>query len=189
MQQTCHWLSSGLVFACCSEASSTMRCLLAFLIKTLLQRRSHCINTTRTLQQCSARAVAAWLCWEQFAASCNSPPKTSRAGQPSERWWRAVSLTPVLGLAVRVFRPHTFSPVTAPAQALRSNLLALPDSDRSELADLLLASLETPQSEAEEDAFDAELDRRAGEVRSGQVEGHTPGEFFAPLEKVLAARR
>ena len=83
--------------------------------------------------------------------------------------------------------------MTATAQQLRPGLLALPEADRAELADLLLESLEPSRSQADETAFDAELARRAEDIRSGRVVGHTPEEFFARLDarlaSVAAARR
>lgn len=77
--------------------------------------------------------------------------------------------------------------MTANAQALRPDLLALPAADRAELANLLLASLEPAPSEAEEIAFDAELARRADDIRHNRVVGHRPEEFFARLDARLAA--
>lgn len=82
---------------------------------------------------------------------------------------------------------HNLAGMTATAQALRPELLALPEPDRAELADLLLASLEPSFSESEESAFDAELARRAEEICSGRVIGHSPEEFFAQLDARLAA--
>jgi putative addiction module component (TIGR02574 family) len=75
--------------------------------------------------------------------------------------------------------------MTATAQQLRPDLLALPEADRAELAHLLFESLEQPLSDAEERAFDDELARRAEEIRCGRVIGHTPEELFARLDARL----
>lgn len=77
------------------------------------------------------------------------------------------------------------APVTTTAQKLQSSLLALPEADRAELAHLLLESLEQSVPDTEERAFDAELARRADEIRNGKVTGHTPEELFARLDARL----
>lgn len=79
--------------------------------------------------------------------------------------------------------------MTAIAEQLRSSLLALPDTDRAELAQLLFESLESAESEAETRAFDEELARRAEEIRRGQVTGLSAEELFARLDARLASGR
>lgn len=78
--------------------------------------------------------------------------------------------------------------MTATAQQLRPDLLALPEADRAELANLLFESLEQPLSDAEERAFDAELASRAEEIRDGRVAGVSPEELFARLDARLGSR-
>ena len=72
--------------------------------------------------------------------------------------------------------------MTATAQQLCPNLLVLPEADRAELAHLLLESLEPPASDDEEQAFDAELARRAEEIHSGKVAGISAHELFTRLD-------
>ena len=81
--------------------------------------------------------------------------------------------------------PNIRDPVTTNAQQLQPDLLALSEADRAELAHLLLESSEQPLADSEELAFDAELARRAEEIRSGRVTGHTPEEVFARLDARL----
>ncbi|MEX0775834.1 MAG: addiction module protein [Phycisphaeraceae bacterium] len=75
--------------------------------------------------------------------------------------------------------------MTALTDQLKSQLLRLPVEDRAELAHLLLVSL--PQDEQGEDSdfdpvLEAELERRAEELRTGKVPG-------TPIEDVLARVR
>ena len=79
--------------------------------------------------------------------------------------------------------------MTATAEQIRSDLLALPEADRAELADLLFESLDEPLSEAEERDLDGELARRAEEIRNGDVVGISATELFARLDKRLASIR
>ncbi len=81
------------------------------------------------------------------------------------------------------------SSMTATAQQLRSDLLSLSEADRVELAHWLFESLEQPLANAEEQAFDDELARRAGEIHHGRVVGQTPEELFARLDARLDSLR
>ena len=71
------------------------------------------------------------------------------------------------------------------AQAVAAQLLTLPAQDRARLAALLLASLEGGDSGAAE-AWDAEIARRAGQLKAGEVEGVPAGDVFAEIERSLA---
>ena len=79
--------------------------------------------------------------------------------------------------------------MTATAQNLYSNLLALPEADRVELVHLLFESLERPLPDAEGRAFDAELARRAKKIRGGQIIGHSLEKLFTRLDARLDACR
>lgn len=70
------------------------------------------------------------------------------------------------------------------AKALADQLLALPPTDRARLAQLLLASLEGSDSDVER-AWDEELERRAGALATGQVDGVPAAEVFAEVERRL----
>ena len=72
------------------------------------------------------------------------------------------------------------------AQAVAAQLLTLPAQDRARLAALLLASLEGTDPEAS-DAWDAEIERRRGELGSGEVQGVPAAEIFAEVERRLRA--
>ena len=62
---------------------------------------------------------------------------------------------------------------------LLAQALALSDAERAELAHELLESLAPPNAVSEDDdAFRAELERRADEVRAGDVEGLSIDEVF-----------
>ena len=79
--------------------------------------------------------------------------------------------------------------MTNAAEKLRPDLLALPEADREELIQVLAESLESPLTEAEEQAFDAELARRDEEIRSGKVVGISAEELCARLDARLDAVR
>jgi putative addiction module component (TIGR02574 family) len=68
-------------------------------------------------------------------------------------------------------------------ETLKSQLVALPPGDRAELADFLIDSLEE-ESEGDVDAtWNAELDRRMADIRSGQVTGKPAEQIFAELRE------
>jgi putative addiction module component (TIGR02574 family) len=62
-----------------------------------------------------------------------------------------------------------FFNMTADVIALFEQASELPQSDRAELAGLLLESLESEPDDAVEDAWAAELERRIAELDSGAV--------------------
>ena len=70
------------------------------------------------------------------------------------------------------------------AKAIADQLLALPPADRARLAQLLLASLEESESNVDA-AWDEEIERRAGELATGQVQGVPAAEVFAEVERRL----
>ncbi len=69
------------------------------------------------------------------------------------------------------------------AEKLRTELANLNNADRAELAHFLISSLD-PGSDADaEEAWDAELARRAQEIKSGQAVGEPAEKVFADLRK------
>jgi putative addiction module component (TIGR02574 family) len=64
---------------------------------------------------------------------------------------------------------------------LKSKLAALTPSDRAELAHFLIESLE--ESSDADAAWNAELDQRAVEIRSGTVVGKPAAQVFAELRE------
>jgi putative addiction module component (TIGR02574 family) len=71
------------------------------------------------------------------------------------------------------------------AEKLLPALLALPEMDRLDLANLLFDSLPTPPGLMSEDnpEFDVELDRRLAEHESGKSPGIPADEFFRKLRE------
>jgi putative addiction module component (TIGR02574 family) len=78
--------------------------------------------------------------------------------------------------------------VTETAEALREALLKLPVEDRAELAAELLASLDGPPDDGVEEAWNAEIERRVGEVDSGAVKLDEWSDVRARLEHRLRKR-
>jgi putative addiction module component (TIGR02574 family) len=72
------------------------------------------------------------------------------------------------------------------AQAVAAQLLTLPAQDRARLAALLLASLEGVDGGAAEE-WDAEIARRTGQLKAGEVEGVPAADVFAEVERRLKA--
>jgi putative addiction module component (TIGR02574 family) len=72
--------------------------------------------------------------------------------------------------------------MTAKAERLKSELATLTPGDRAELARFLVQSLDEPEEQGVEAAWDAELKRRAEEIESGRVAGE-------PVESVLRELR
>ena len=70
------------------------------------------------------------------------------------------------------------------AAAIADQLLALPSPDRARLAELLLASLEDVDSDADA-LWDQEIDRRSAELASGRVVGIPAADVFAEVERRL----
>ncbi|MDD5139372.1 MAG: addiction module protein [Verrucomicrobiales bacterium] len=71
--------------------------------------------------------------------------------------------------------------MTAIAEKLKTELVELPANDRARLAHFLIQSLPLPPAMSEHE-FDAELERRAREIREGKAKG-------GPVEKVIAELR
>jgi putative addiction module component (TIGR02574 family) len=71
------------------------------------------------------------------------------------------------------------------AEKLLPALLALPEMDRLDLANLLFDSLPSPPGVMSEDdpRFNAELDRRRAEHESGKSPGIRADEFFRKLRE------
>ena len=70
------------------------------------------------------------------------------------------------------------------AEALAAQLLAWPSADRARLAELLIASLEPADADADA-AWDEEIDRRAAELDGGAVRSIPADEVFAELDRRL----
>lgn len=66
---------------------------------------------------------------------------------------------------------------TEPLQRLRSEILALSEAERAELAHDLIQSLDAPRENGVEDAWDREISRRIGEIDAGQAELVDRAEF------------
>ena len=67
------------------------------------------------------------------------------------------------------------------AEKLRTELANLPESDRAELVRFLIDSLEEGHDENAEVAWDAELQRRADEILSGQAKWEAADQVFSEL--------
>lgn len=72
------------------------------------------------------------------------------------------------------------------AELLAQQLLAWPVADRARLAELLIASLETSESDSET-TWDAEINRRAAELDRGQVHGVAVAQVLAEVDRRLAS--
>jgi putative addiction module component (TIGR02574 family) len=73
--------------------------------------------------------------------------------------------------------------MTALAENLKPQLNALPTEDRAALAQYLLATLDAQADMGAEAAWEAELQRRAAEVRSGEAAGRPAKEAVAELRR------
>lgn len=71
--------------------------------------------------------------------------------------------------------------MTATAKNLRTKLNGLSESERAELAHFLIQSLEQGKDEDAEKAWDAELARRAKEIKSGKAVGEPAEKVFSDL--------
>jgi putative addiction module component (TIGR02574 family) len=67
--------------------------------------------------------------------------------------------------------------------ATRRQLAALTAQERAELAHLLILSLDQEGDADAEAAWDAELRRRAAEIKSGDAVGRPAGQVFAELRE------
>lgn len=77
---------------------------------------------------------------------------------------------------------------TEPLQRLRSEMLALSEAERAELAHDLLQSLDAPRDNGVEDAWDREISRRIGEIDAGQAEFVDRAEFRRRIRAKLETR-
>ncbi len=77
---------------------------------------------------------------------------------------------------------------TEPLQRLRSEILALPEAERAELAHDLIQSLDAPRDNGREDAWDREITRRILEIDEGQAELIDRDEFRSRMQAKLKAR-
>jgi len=77
---------------------------------------------------------------------------------------------------------------TEPLQRLRSEMLALSEAERAELAHDLILSLDEPRDNGVEDAWDREISRRIGEIDAGQAELVDRAEFRRRIRKNLESR-
>ena len=66
-------------------------------------------------------------------------------------------------------------------EELRTELGRLSDTERGELAHFLILSLDQSSDANVEMAWDAELDRRAEEIRNGRASGEPANKVFSEL--------
>lgn len=76
----------------------------------------------------------------------------------------------------------------ASLQRLRSEILALSEAERAELAHELIQSLDAPHDNDAEDAWEREISRRIGEIDSGQAELVGLAEFRESIRAKLKRR-
>lgn len=67
------------------------------------------------------------------------------------------------------------------AERIRTELSSLSGTDRAELARFLIASLDEDADGDAEAAWEAELERRADEIKSGQANGEPAEKVFSEL--------
>jgi putative addiction module component (TIGR02574 family) len=71
--------------------------------------------------------------------------------------------------------------MSATAERIRTEIVALSDSERAELALFLIRSLDQGADEDAEEAWDPELARRAEEIKNGQALGESADRVFSEL--------
>lgn len=71
--------------------------------------------------------------------------------------------------------------MTEIGKKLKDELSRLPAEDRAELAHFLLTSLDPEEDSEDPTVWDAELDRRAAEIKSGVAVGEPAAAVFAAL--------
>lgn len=71
--------------------------------------------------------------------------------------------------------------MSATAERIRTELLNLDETDRAELARFLILSLDEGADNDAGPAWDAELKRRAEEIRNGQALGEPAEKVFSEL--------
>ncbi len=67
------------------------------------------------------------------------------------------------------------------AEKIKTQLSSLTSKERAELAHFLIVSLDTRVDEDAEAAWDAELARRAEEIRTGTAKGEPAEQVFAEI--------
>ncbi len=75
-----------------------------------------------------------------------------------------------------------------PLERLRSEILALPEAERAELAHELIMSLDAPRDTGVEEAWDREILRRIAEIDTGQATLLDRAEFRRRMQARLEAR-
>ena len=73
--------------------------------------------------------------------------------------------------------------MTETAERLKSELSRLPVQDRAELASFLIDSLDPQQDDDVDAAWEAELERRAEEIRGGRAVGDLAENVFRELRE------
>jgi len=73
--------------------------------------------------------------------------------------------------------------MTEVVEELKSQLGTLTNRERAELARFLIRSLDQEQDEDAESLWNAELTRRASEIKSGEAVGKPAEQVFAELRK------
>jgi len=71
--------------------------------------------------------------------------------------------------------------MNAAVKRIRTELSSLSEADRAELARFLIASLDEGTDADAEAAWDAELERRAEEIKSGRASGEPSEKVFSEL--------
>jgi putative addiction module component (TIGR02574 family) len=67
------------------------------------------------------------------------------------------------------------------AEKMRTELATLTEAERADLARFLIESLDSGSDKDAEAAWEAELERRAGEIRNGRESGESAGKVFSEL--------
>lgn len=67
------------------------------------------------------------------------------------------------------------------ADKMRTELATLTEVERADLARFLIQSLDAGSDKDAEAAWDAELERRAGEIKSGHESGESADKIFSEL--------
>ena len=75
----------------------------------------------------------------------------------------------------------TISRMTSTAEKIKSQLSVLSPKERAELAHFLIVSLDSKADQDAELAWDAELERRAEQIRNGTAKGNLAEKVFAEL--------
>lgn len=70
-----------------------------------------------------------------------------------------------------------------PFEKLKVELDKLPLEQRAELAQYLIRSLDEEEDEEAEQAWAAELDRRAAQIKNGEVKGKPAEQVFSELRE------